>query len=119
MTIGLFNSYTNVVVVPEFGVSSRVVDSDVGLYVCPADKKAMIKKVSMIIDALGGDATYAVAVKRGTEFFPIGKFVNANAEQESNGSTLLDAGDRITNIGDSGSKNGTIDMDAIIQEVDV
>lgn len=117
MTIGLTNSYTTVVVIPEFAVSGRVTNANTGVYTCPAGRKALVKKASAVIDALGVDSTYAVAVKRGVTFFPIGEFVGLH--KESSGSALLNAGDILTNFGDAGSTNGTVDMDAIIQETTV
>jgi len=113
---GITSSYTNVATIPEISKSLRVVDANIGLYTCPAAKKAKIKG-SMNLDAVGADATYALAVKRGATFFPIGEHVAVNGI--SKGDTELDATDILTNIGDAGSTNGTCDQDATIQEISV
>jgi len=115
---GLTNSYSTVGVIPEFGKSARVVLSTTGLYVVPAGKKAKVIG-RMILDAGGVDATYAIAVKRGATYFPVGIFVSAGGLSVTNGVVTLEAGDILTNIGDAGSTNGTTDMDASIQEISV
>lgn len=113
---GLTNSYSTVAVIPEFPKSARVVVANTGLYVVPAGKKANVV-ARMILDAVGADATYAIAVKRGATFFPLDVFVVAGGVSRTNGVVTLVAGDILTNIGDSGSTNGTCDMDASIQEI--
>jgi len=113
---GVTSSYSNVATIPEFSQSARVTNANTGLYTCPANKKAKVKG-SMNLDAVGVDATYAIAVKRGATFTPIGEHVAVNGI--SKGDTELDAGDILTNIGDAGSTNGTCDQDATIQEVTV
>lgn len=113
---GITNSYSTVASIPEFNASARVVNAATGLYTCPVGKKAKVK-ASLNLDALGADATYALAVKRGATYIPIGEHVTTN--NISTGEAELDAGDILTNIGDSGSTNGTCDIDAIIQEVSI
>jgi len=71
----------------------------------------------MNLDAVGADATYAIATLRGGTYIPIGEHVAVNAV--SVGEAELDAAEILTNIGDAGSTNGTCDMDAIIQELPV
>lgn len=114
---GITTSYTTVAVIPVFPVTARVTNAAVGLYTCPAGKKAIVREVSLNLDAVGADTTYAVAVKRGGTYFPIG--AHAAPNEISTGQTTLEAGDILTNIGNAGSTNGTCDMDAIIQEVSV
>jgi len=115
---GLTNSYSSVAVIPEIPKTVRVVNADVGLYICPAGKKAKVTG-SMNLDAVGADATYAIAVKRGAVFFPVGVHVAVNGISVIAGVVTLDAGDILTNIGDAGSTNGTCDMDCTIQEITV
>jgi len=118
MTIGLTNSYTTVAVIPEFPASGRVTSAPSGIYTCPPNKKAKIT-ASMILDAVGADSIYALAVKRGLVYIPIGAFIGTGPETTSKGEAILEAGDILTNIGNSGSTNGTVDIDAMIQEIDV
>jgi len=115
---GITNSYGAVATIPQFGVSARVVLASTGLYTCPANKKAKASG-SMQLIAVGVDATYCIAVKRGASYHPVGKFVVAGGESFITGVVVMDATDILTNIGDSGSTNGTTDMDASIQEVTV
>jgi len=111
---GTTRSYSTVAVIPEFNASARVVNANTGLYTVPAGQKAKVEG-SMNLDAVGADATYAIATLRGGTFIPIGEHVAVNAV--SKGVAELDATEILTNIGDSGSTNGTCDMDAKIQEV--
>jgi len=111
---GTTTSYTTVAKIPEFNASARVVNAAIGLYTVPANSKAKVEG-SMNLDGTGADATYAIAALRGGTYVPIGEHVAVNGI--SRGSTELDATDILTNIGDSGSTNGTCDMDAKIQEV--
>lgn len=113
---GVTNSYSTIAVIPEFPVSLRVVAAATGLYVCPSLKKAKAKG-SMNLDAVGADATYAIAVKRGSTYFPVGLHIAVNGISVITGEITLEAGDILTNIGDAGSTNGTCDMDCMIQEI--
>jgi len=113
---GVTNSYSTVAVIPEFNRSARVVSAPAGLYTVPAGHKAKVVG-SMNLDATGADATYAIATLRGGTYIPIGEHVVVNGI--SRGQAELDATEILTNIGDSGSTNGTCDMDAQIQEVTV
>jgi len=113
---GVTNSYSTVATIPEFNASARVTVAGTGLYTVPAGHKAKVEG-SMNLDATGADATYAIASLRGGTFIPIGEHVAVNGV--SRGQCELDAGEILTNIGDSGSTNGTCDMDAKIQEVTV
>jgi len=106
--------YSTVAVIPEINASARVVVAGTGLYTVPAGRKAKVDG-SMNLDAVGADATYAIATLRSGTFIPIGEHIVVNGI--SKGIAELDAGDILTNIGDAGSTNGTCDMDAQIQEI--
>ena len=97
----------------------RVTNANTGLYTVPAGKKALVVSITGVIDALGGDASAAVAIKRGANFRPVGVMAVVDAVSIFNGQMLLQAGDIITNVGDSGATNTTIDMTATIQEFSV
>lgn len=94
----------------------RVTAAATGLYTVPAGKVAIVKSITGNLDAVGGDATYAVAILRGGTYRPVGLHVAVNAISIYTGEMLLIAGDIITNIGDAGSTNGTIDMTASVKE---
>jgi len=90
--------------------SGRVTAAATGLYTVPAGKTATVTSITMSLDAVGGDATYAVALLRGGTYRPLGNHVGVNAISTFIGKMILVAGDIVTNIGDSGSTNGTCDM---------
>ena len=115
---GRTNSFTSVNVIPEIGIAGRVTDASVGLYTCPVGKKAKITG-SMNLDAVGADATYAIAIRRGVIYMPVGVHVGVNGISVIQSKITLQAGDTLTNIGDSGSINGTCDMDCSVQEIPV
>jgi len=94
----------------------RVTNNATGLYTVPTGKVAVVTSITMNLDAIGADATYAIAIRRGATFFPIGAHVAANGISVWNGSMTLEATDIITNVGDSGSTNGTCDMSASVKE---
>jgi len=96
----------------------RVTNAATGLGVVPASKRWRITEVTMNLDAVGGDATYAAAILRSGTYIPIGAHVAANGISVFQGEMMLQAGDRVTNIGDAGSTNGTCDMTATYQEYD-
>lgn len=112
---GITVSYGTTSVIPEFSVRGRVILATAGLYTVPANTKAKARG-SMNLDAVGGDATYAIATLRAGVYIPVGEHVITNGISRADG-IEMDAGDILTNIGDSGSTNGTCDMNAIIQEV--
>jgi len=107
---------SNVAVIPEFPVTGRITNANTGLYTVPPNKKAKVRG-SMNLDAVGADATYAIAVKRGATFTPVGQHVGVNGVSFIQGVVILEAGDILTNIGDAGSTNGTCDMDISVQEI--
>ena len=99
-------------------VQGRVIDSNVGIFTVPAGKRARITDMQGAVDAVGADATYAIAFKRGAVFTPISTFVAAVApENKTTASAItLEAGDILTDIGDAGATNGTFDLSATIEE---
>jgi len=113
---GSTTSYSTVAVIPEFNVRGRVTVAATGLYVCPVGKKAKAKG-SMNLDAVGADATYAIAILRSGTYIPVGAHVATNGLSAIIGEVTMEAGDILTNIGDAGSTNGTCDMDASVQEI--
>jgi len=96
----------------------RVVVAGTGLYTVPAGKVAKVTAITGNVDALGADATYAVSILRGGNNRPVGAHVGINGISVFVGTMLLEAGDIITNVGDAGSTNGTIDMTATVKEFD-
>jgi len=109
-------SYSTVAVIPEINARGRVILSSAGIYTCPAGKKAKIRG-SMNLDAVGVDATYAIAILRAGVFIPVGAHVAVNGISVIATEVTMEAGDILTLIGDAGSTNGTGDMDASIQEI--
>jgi len=97
---------------------ARVTNAATGLYTVPAGKVALVTAITGNLDVVGADATYAVAVKRGATVFPIGAHVAVNGISRWTGSMVLQATDIITNVGDAGSTNGTMDMSASVKEYD-
>jgi len=112
---GITTSYSTVATIPEFTARGRVIVAGTGLYTVPTGQKAKAEG-SMNLDAVGADATYAIAILRGGTYIPVGEHVGVNGISRAQG-IELDADDILTNIGDSGSTNGTCDMNAKIQEV--
>lgn len=100
-------------------IEGRVVVAGTGLYTVPVNKKARITQGSMNLDAVGADATYALAILRGGNFRPVGQHVAVNAISTLIGEMNLIAGDIVTNIGDAGSTNGTCDTTCTRQEFPV
>jgi len=94
----------------------RVTAAATGLYTVPAGRRAVVKSISGNLDAVGADATYAVAILRGGTYRPVGLHVAVNAISVYSGEMLLIAADIITNVGDAGSTNGTVDMTASVKE---
>lgn len=95
---------------------ARVTNNATGLYVVPTGKIAVVTAITMNLDAVGADATYAIAIKRGATFFPIGAHVAVNGISSWTGVMVLEATDIISNVGDAGSTNGTCDMSASVKE---
>lgn len=94
---------------------ARVVNANTGLFT--ATVRTRVTAATMTLDAVGADATYALAVKRSGVFFPIGNFTGVGGVSRLIGSLMLDVGDLLTNVGDNGSTNGTTDMSANVEEL--
>jgi len=94
----------------------RVLNANTGIYTVPANRQARVISATMILDAVGADATYALAILRAAAFRPVGKFVVVGGESFLTGELLLQAGDIVTNVGDAGSTNGTCDQTVTVQE---
>jgi len=99
--------------------AARVTNANTGLYTVPAGKVARIISITMNVDALGADASYAAAIKRGATFTPVAPFAVVNGNSNLVGEISLNAGDIVTDVGDAGSTNGTVDMTVTFQEFDV
>lgn len=97
-------------------IVGRVINANTGLYTVPANRVAKIIGATMILDAVGVDATYAVAVLRAGTFRPVAQFIAVGGESLLSGELLLQAGDIVTNVGDAGSTNGTCDQTVTLQE---
>ena len=115
-------SYSTIAVIPERGISGRVTNAYVGLYTCPDGKKAKVTG-TLNLDAVGADLRYAIAIARvvgaGVVFTPVGEHATENNISIIQAKVALQEGDSLTNIGDSGSTNGTCDMDCSVQEITV
>jgi len=118
--VGRVSSY-GVVQVPggQATIIGRVTAAGTGLYTVPAGKVTKVFSGSMVLDAVGADATYAVAIHRGATIIPLGAFVAVGGKSTVSGPIILQAGDIFSNIGDAGSTNGTCDQSVTIQEFDV
>ena len=97
-------------------VQARVLNANTGLSTVPANIRRKVTGFTMNLDAVGVDATYAIAILRAGTFIPVGSHVAVNGISVLQGELLLQAGDILTNIGDSGSTNGTCDMSATFQD---
>ncbi len=95
--------------------SDRITDSNIGIYTVPPGKTARITDLQGNVDAVGVDATYAIAVKKGVVFTAITLFKGAALPITASAVTL-DAGDILTDIGDAGATNATFDLSATIEE---
>ena len=102
-----------------FGVQGRVVSSAVGFYTVPAGKRARIINAQLTVNAVGSDLTYCLAIYDGVSYTKISRLVAAsNIVPSVCEVTVMDAGEILTCIGDSGSTNGTCDLSASIEEFD-
>jgi len=98
-------------------LEGRVTNSNTGLYTVPAGKTTKVISFSGVIDGTGADASTAIAIKRGSSFRPVGAFVGVNAQSIFVGELILEAGDIITDVGDSGATNGGVDIVCTIIEL--
>jgi len=98
---------------------ARVTNNAVGVYVVPAGKITKVLGATMVVDAVGSDATAALAILRGGSFRAIGAYVLDGGASILSNVIILEAGDRVTNVGDSGATNTTCDMSITFKEFDV
>ena len=96
---------------------TRVVNANIGVYTVPINKRARITQINGNLDAVGADATYALAIKRKISglFEPISEF-KAVAIDVKVDLVTLESEDILTDIGDSGSTNGTYDITSTVEE---
>lgn len=101
-----------------FRIQGRVTDANVGIYTTPNGKTTRVTDMRIELDSIGSDATYHLAIKTGATFTkittriglsPITNIATASA-------VTLFEGETLTNIGDSGATNGTVDISATIEE---
>jgi len=88
----------------------RVTNAATGLYTVPAGKTTKLTSASMTVDTVGSDATYALAILDGSTYSPISNFVAVGPLSLFNGLVIMTAGQILTNVGDSGATNGTVDL---------
>lgn len=100
-------------------IQARVVNANIGLSTVPVNTRRRVTSFTMNLDAVGADATYAIAILRGGTFIPVGQHVAVNAISTLQGELMLQAGDILTNIGDALSTNGTCDQSATFQDYPV
>lgn len=100
-----------------FRVAGRVINSAVGIYTVPTGKRARVSDMLGNLNAVGADATYAIAILKfiGGAYIPITTFRGVNVDMLAS-QTVLESGDILTNTGDAGSTNGTFDLAATIEE---
>lgn len=96
-------------------VAGRIVNANLGIYTVPVGKNSRVTDMTGLLNAVGADATYAIAIKTGAVFTPITTFKPINEEMSASAITLV-AGDILTNVGDAGSTNGTFDLSATVEE---
>lgn len=115
---GVTNSYSTIAVVPEFTVAERVVYSPSGAYTCPAGKKAKVSG-SMVLESWGSDATYTIALLKNSSYTSMGIYVSPGEMSTIIGYIIVEEGEIVTIIGDSGSTNATGEFTLTIQEISV
>lgn len=100
-----------------FRKAKRVSNSNTGVYTVPINKRARITDILGILDAVGSDATYSIAIKRFVTglFEPITNF-GVVSEKLTCSLVTLESGDILTDIGDSGATNASMDITATIEE---
>lgn len=116
-------SYSDVNTISEFPKTKRVTNSSNGVYECPPGYVAKVSGI-MILDAVGADAKYAIAVWRydgvppdNGKYHPVGPLITAGNASAITGKIVMNAGDKLTMIGDNGSTNGTGNIDCSVQEL--
>lgn len=99
-------------------VAGRVTNAATGIYTVPADTETRITDIVGNLNAVGVDATYAVAFLRSGVYTAITTFKAVNVDMKAS-AIVLQAGDILTNVGDAGSTNGTFDLSATLEEFGV
>lgn len=113
-----------------FRVEGRVIVASVGIYICPVNKEARVTDMQMRLDAVGSDLLYFIAIKTGAVYKKISQRTFVETDPTTNNDieevrrvtasqVTLKAGDILTDIGDAGATNGTVDMSATIEEFSV
>jgi len=97
-------------------VEGRVTDADVGLYTVPTGKVSRVVSITGRRESLGADTLAGIAIKRGVNFRAVGNMIVIDEMSSFNGIMLLQAGDIVTNVGDSGATNTTFDMTCTFKE---
>ena len=101
-----------------FVISARVVNANNGVYTVPAGKRARITNVLGIVDALGTDPSASIARLRSLVFTGLTIPRGVGIEQFISAVTF-EAGDTLTNIGNTGGTNTTFDLSASVEEFSV
>jgi|APSaa5957512535_1039671.scaffolds.fasta_scaffold06084_3 hypothetical protein len=96
-------------------IEARVTNANTGLFT--ATKRTKVTSITCFVDSVGADSTYAVSVKRGANNNAVGDMKAAKGTSIFSGEMILEIGDIITNVGDSGSTNASTDMTANILEL--
>jgi len=97
---------------------ARVTSQATGIYTVPTGKVSKIFSASLILNAVGVDLTYAICIKRGSTIIPLGESVGVLGKSVVTPPLILQAADQVTEVGDNGSTNGTVDMTCTFQEFD-
>lgn len=97
----------------------RIVSADVGIYIVPVGKESRVTDMHLVVDTVGSSARVGLAIKRVSGVFsPISIQVGQtppNNITTASAITLVE-GERLTDIGNTGGKNATVDISATIEE---
>ena len=98
-------------------VQDTFVNATIGIYTVPNAKRTRATDIKGVVNTVGADATYAIAIKVFSTglFKAITNFEGAGAQQSASAVTM-EAGDILTNIGDSGATNANFSLSATIEE---
>ena len=99
--------------------SGRIINANLGIYTVPANTEARVTDLQAKVDAVGTDASYAVAIKNGAVFTSITLFKVPADGLFTASAVTMSAGEILTNIGNAGAKNGTFDLSCTIEEFGV
>ncbi len=95
----------------------RVVNAAVGLFTVASGFR-MIVTGRMQLDATGSNAAYGLAVKRGAVYSIISKFAILNEIVHMDSNVIMEEGDILTVVGETGSTNGTCDLTIVKLKVE-